>query len=195
MHLREDNVTIRIGKGIGNILEKELNSAQNRVWVVSPWLSEKYALLLARKGAAGLDVRLITTNDNTNHGHIRALQALSTKRTGYLVSLSLIGFGLGVLFRGAIGLLFVLGSVILLSIHLFSKPAKAKVQLTIKDRNIDFVHSKIYVIDSKAMISSANLTYSGLKKNYETLVIFEKESVVESIAETYEELEGKNKTV
>jgi phosphatidylserine/phosphatidylglycerophosphate/cardiolipin synthase-like enzyme len=80
-------------------------------------------------------------------------------------------------------------AIVLVVVHFLPKRDNAKVRLTIKDKVANLVHSKIYVVDSKAMISYANLTYSGMKKNYETLVIFEKESVVESIAKTYEELE------
>ncbi len=189
MHLKEDYVTIRIGKKIGSILEKELTDAKSRVWVVSPWLSENYAQLLARKGDAGLDVRLITSNDSTNHSHARALQALLRRKTESLISLSLISFGLGFLLRSAIGLLFILFGIILLLIHFLQKPEKAKIRLTIKDRSTDFVHSKIYVVDSRAMISSANLTKYGLWKNTETLVVFDKPAFVEEIAKAYEELE------
>lgn len=186
MYIREDNTTIRIGKGIGDTLESEIHDAKRRLWIVSPWISERYAFLLAKKCDNGVDVRLITTNDYTNKGHARALRALSQRRKWYLISLALVSVGVAIIFKEPVGMLIAAALVIA---YLLPKRDKAKVRLTIKNHLTDFVHSKIYVVDSKAMISSANLTYSGLKKNYETLVIFEKESVVESIAKTYEELE------
>ena len=66
MQLKEDDITISIGKGIGDILEGEIHGVKRRLWIVSPWISERYALLLAKKRAGGVDVRLITTNDYTN---------------------------------------------------------------------------------------------------------------------------------
>lgn len=185
MHLREDNTTIRIGNGIGDILEREIHDAKRRLWIVSPWISERYAILLAKKCDSGVDVRLITTNDYTNRGHARALRALS-QRKDHLISLALVSIGFAILFREPLGMLVAVALVI---VHFLHRRDKIMVRLTIKNKAANLVHSKIYVVDSKAMISSANLTYSGLKKNYEALVIFEKESVVESIAKTYEELE------
>ncbi len=155
--------------------------------MVSPWLSEKYALLLNKKSEAGLDVRLITTNDYQSQGHLRAIRAIASKKS-FPVAITLIGVGFIILFKGIIGLVlfFIIGAIIVK--HLMYKP-KQKVKLTVKNKETDFVHSKIYIIDSKAMVSSANLTISGLWKNTETLVVFDKPSFVDEIAKTYEELE------
>ena len=119
MRLKDGDVTVEIGKGIGNTLEKELRGAKRRLWAISPWVTEEYAGLLVRKSENGVDVRL-----------------------------------------------------------------------TIKDRLTDFVHGKVYVVDSRAMIGSANLTNAGMKRNSEALVVFDKASIVDGIARIYEELEG-----
>ncbi len=187
VQLRDGEVTINIGKGIGNILEGEIHSAKRRLWIVSPWISERYALILAKKCNDGVDVRLITSNDYANRDHARALRALSQGRNRFLLPLALVSIGFAILFKEQVGLLV---AIALVMSYFLPKRTKPKVGLTIKDRLTDFVHDKVYVVDSRAMIGSANLTNAGMKRNSEALVVFDKASVVDGIAKMYEELEG-----
>ncbi len=186
VQFRDGEMTIKIGKGIGNILEGEIHDAKRRLWIVSPWISEHYALLLVKKCNNGVDVRLITTNDYANKAHVKALMALSQTKNRFLVPLTLVSTGFAILFKELIG---ILAAIVLVMAYFLTKRAKAKIRLTIKDKLTDFIHSKIYIVDSKAMISSANLTRSGMNRNSEALVVFDKASIVEWIAEMYEELE------
>lgn len=52
--------------------------------------------------------------------------------------------------------------------------------------NYQNLHAKIYIFDKlKAMITSSNLTYSGLVKNYEYGVLLEEKSIIKSIVNDY----------
>lgn len=58
-----------------------------------------------------------------------------------------------------------------------------------KVRNVQNLHAKIYIFDSKsAIITSANLTHSGLYKNYEYGVLSKDKSFVDKVDEDFEEL-------
>lgn len=58
-----------------------------------------------------------------------------------------------------------------------------------KPRSKELIHSKIYVIDDKiAFLGSANFTYSGFKKHYESVILVEDTNAVKNISNEVENL-------
>jgi len=51
------------GKGIGQDVVARIKFAKNRVWIISPFISEDYARLLGSKAEDGVDVRIITASE------------------------------------------------------------------------------------------------------------------------------------
>ncbi len=54
---------MKFGQGIGRDIVEKIRRAKNRIWVVSPFISERYAKLLKSKYEEGVDVRVITVSN------------------------------------------------------------------------------------------------------------------------------------
>jgi len=67
---------LKIGRGIGRDIINRIKSAKNRIWIVSPFISEKYAELLKSKCEEGADVRVITMS-RINFNHVRRPRKLA----------------------------------------------------------------------------------------------------------------------
>ena len=199
--VKEKNIELSIGKAVGHVLEDELVATKKRLWVVSPWLSEKYAKFLERKKQNGVDVKLITTNDYNNLQHLNSLKYLI--KVGYeplfhSLDTPTIKLVLGaILFLSFFTLLISPLSLFLIAFILFLLGASfvkkiiyySNISLTIIDRYADFTHSKLYILDDEAIIGSANLTESGLWKNWESLVIIKRKDLIKKLVDVFKSLE------
>ncbi|NPA77025.1 MAG: hypothetical protein GXN93_04720, partial [Candidatus Diapherotrites archaeon] len=76
MQIKTKKVEFYFGRGVGMVLESLLAKAKKRVWIVSPWISEKYARALNKLADKGVDVKVVTSDDTGNHAHRRALREL-----------------------------------------------------------------------------------------------------------------------
>jgi len=191
MLIEKNGIKISFGRAVGHILEDLIGSAKQRIYIVSPWISPKYAELLLKKREKGCDVFLITTNDSSNTQHLHSLQILLEKNveaskfkryTKYLFALSIFFLLLGILSPFSFILaIFVLG----ICVYLFFQKEKVsfsfKIPMIVYNKDNDFTHSKLYILDDTAVISSANFTESGLWKNIEEVVVFSDKQTVDEI--------------
>lgn len=128
------------GSNAGSHIEPILWNARVSVWIISPWLGKEYAKRLASLSQNGIEVRLITSNDDCNIESLEVLKACENS------------------------------NLILLVLDKHKPQTKA------------FVHAKIYIADKKyAIYGSANLTFSGLNSNVESLSIAETEEETQRI--------------
>jgi phosphatidylserine/phosphatidylglycerophosphate/cardiolipin synthase-like enzyme len=71
------------------------------------------------------------------------------------------------------------------SFYLFFQKEKVnfsfKIPMIVYNKDNDFTHSKLYILDDIAVISSANFTESGLWKNIEEIVVFSDKQTVDEI--------------
>ena len=81
MHVQKNDFRINLGKGVGNELEELLLKAKKKIWIVSPWISKKYAELLLKKKEDDVDVKLITTTSYQNRSHLEGLKTLIKPKT------------------------------------------------------------------------------------------------------------------
>lgn len=199
MLVRKGNVEISVGKAVGHIIEDILISSNKRLWIVSPWLSPKYAEFLIKKKESGVDVKLITTNDLDNAAHKDSLKILierknepfiENQKLAILISLIILVIGILTISK-YFGVLLIFIGLCLISISLLKKEKfEAKIPVTIIDKSSDFTHSKIYIIDNNVgIVGSANLTDSGFWKNIETAVVMKDKKLVEELERTYKLLE------
>lgn len=129
------------GSDAGSLIEPILWNAKKSAWVISPWLGQKYAEQLAILSQKGIEVRIITSNEDYN---LESLEILKASENPNLLLLVL-------------------------------RKEKPDVKPT-------FVHAKIYIADNElAVQGSANLTYSGLHSNVESLSIAETKEEVQQI--------------
>ena len=73
MLIKKGPFEISFGKGVGHVLEDLLLTSKERLWVISPWVSSKYADILVKKAEKGIDVKLLTSNDFSNKAHKKAV--------------------------------------------------------------------------------------------------------------------------
>ncbi len=181
---------VECGKEVGDALLREIKKVKKRIYVVSPYLSEEMIELLRRKAQEGVDVKLLT-ND------VKALKAGDKTRTKRSIKEGLkeeietfftVIFWTFVLGMAAaaykplqkaiavlIALIFTLYFFYLnykaLSFFwgLFTRPfRKSETSFEVKIP-LDFVHAKLYIVDEKAYMGSANFTKSGMYSNVECL--------------------------
>jgi phosphatidylserine/phosphatidylglycerophosphate/cardiolipin synthase-like enzyme len=191
MLVEKDGIKISFGRAVGHILEDLIGSAKQRIYVVTPWISPKYAELLLKKKEKGCDVFLITTNDTSNTQHFHSLQILLEKNVEapkfkknakYLFAISIFFMLLGIFLSFS----FILGAFLLgIYIYLFFQKERVsfsfKIPMIVYNKDYDFTHSKLYILDDIAVISSANFTESGLWKNIEEIVVFSDKQTVDEI--------------
>jgi len=191
MLIEKEGIKISFGRAVGHILEDLIGSAKQRIYIVSPWVSPKYAELLLKKKEKGCDVFLVTTNDISNSQHLHSLKILLEKNVEapkfrkYLKHF----FALSVLFMlfGIFLPFFFILSIFMfvVSFYLFFQKEKVnfsfKIPMIVYNKDNDFTHSKLYILDDIAVISSANFTESGLWKNIEEIVVFSDKQTVDEI--------------
>ncbi len=198
--IKKGDIELSMGKAVGHVLEDELIGVKNRMWIITPWISKEYARLLLKKKEDGVDVKLITTDENSNKDSLlyliekRVEPSYSNippciKPLSVLMILSSIVF-----IKSESGLWFILmiGGFILAYLAFSTKTVYVpKIPLTIiaKQGYDDFTHSKIYILDKKAVVGSANLTKKGLWHNWESIAIIKNENIVKEIARVFETLE------
>lgn len=175
---------VRIGRGVGLLIEQALRSAKKRIIVVSPWISEEYALLLRQKAESGVDVRLVVSRPSESEGALKHLMRWNL-RPEYAVLLLLALFILTASLLSSLIIPALMGGVLLLlSLFLILHRSPA-VDLRTPE---PFIHAKVYVADGRAYLSSANLTRAGLHENVEFVVEVDDPQLVERIVRDLEAL-------
>jgi len=200
MIIRFKDGFISIGKAVGHVLEDFLVSAKKRLWVISPWVSPKYAELLLKKKEEGVDIKLITTNDYGNKQHRDSLVKLIGKEYKPLLKnsrrfliVSLILFVISLIFfaiEAGLGAFIMTLSIIGLILSLLkSSKFVSNIPLIAYDKRSDFTHSKIYVTEKMGAVGSANFTESGFWRNIEVIAIIRKEGIIRNLVDLFNQIE------
>lgn len=201
MLVERPGVKISYGRAVGHILEDLIGSANERIYVISPWVSPKYANLLLKKKEKGCDVFLITTNDTSNAQHRNSLELLIEKTQvenelkkywRIFAILSAASFLFGLLLANWLllfSVIFAIAAFILRSLK-YKELFSFKIPMIVYDKNSDFTHSKLYILDKVAVIASANFTESGFWKNIEEIVIFNDKKIVEELNNAFEKIKA-----
>jgi len=171
---------LRCGRGVGDFILGELNGA-NRIIIITPWLSPETARLL-RSLAKKASVTLVTTDDDENTSHVKALELLRERvvvktpgNTGLVFTglfLILVSAVLAVRVSAWFLLIAPAGGVLLAR----GLPRERQVPKTPFDVIIlpktTNLHAKLVIIPGKNLVGvgSANLTSSGLHNNIECWV-------------------------
>ncbi len=159
---------IHVGRGVGLIIERAILSAERRIVVCSPWISEKYAEILSRKAREGVEVHVVTSE-------APAPLLRRDLRWLPLLFLSIALAALSIYTSQSLPLLLSAG---LLTLSLLLLARRPVVDIHVPP---GFVHAKIYVVDGVAYLSSANLTESGMHGNVEFVVVVDDPREVERI--------------
>ncbi len=135
------------GEGVAREIIRAIEGAKKEIIVYSPWISEKYARLLEKKRKEGVRVEVYARESE------RGKFVRRRKRYLILAVLSLLSVPFFLYFP-YIPLFSALFPVFMM-LYLRGSPI-------VPFRAIDNLHAKIYVIDGKTYLSSANLTESSM---------------------------------
>ncbi len=198
MIINTKNFKIIFGKAVGHFIEDLIVSAKQRVWIISPWISEKYADLLLKLKEKNIDVKLVTSNDKLNEKSIKKLieEVIQFKVKG-LKRMIYISICISLIFINIFyfNLLTFIFSSLLFSLFAYElikkeKLIHKKIDVEIVDRVENFMHSKIYLIDEYAIITSANFTESGFWRNYEFAIIIKNPEISKKVSKYFEYLKS-----
>ena len=194
------DVDVRVGRDAGSLLLDSIKGAHRRLLIVSPWLSPASAELVVQKQRRGVEVEIVTTNDSSPN-HLRALGELIEigKRTRRKRRLAVQAGGLMLAFAGILTFLMglfepnsalVAAGLVCAGAILFQlgRPRterywKPKVgRLTVYDAVAGpLIHAKVYVIDDKVAVGSANFTVTGLRRSVEGMVFLRGDGIADRV--------------
>ncbi len=154
--------------------------------VVSPYISRGYAEMLARH-AARHRVRVITSGARQNDGAMvvfRGGGAGWKKAAAFLALLAAISAALGLWYAMAITTAMAIVAVAAAVAARSRRVANLRVKVS---RNV-FIHEKLYICEAAAISGSANLTFSGTRRNLEHIDIAVSMERVDALRRHFEEL-------
>ncbi len=194
--MKDVEVDIRLGRKTGEFFLSHLIGATQRLWVMSPWISSEYMELLLSKKAAGVDVRVFTSNDFIPEQK-KALSSLIEGRKRILKeeNKTLRYWGIGLIVGGVVLSVFTVGLTLLLSLvglvmFLVGRERSEIYWVSLLgDENLkvfessqySLMHSKVYVADSTVVIGSANFTGNGLQRSFEGMATMQSAELAEQV--------------
>ncbi len=156
-------------------IEPLLRERGSRLIVVSPYISPDYARIIVREaGKRSVYVLTSEASRGASQGEaIRILQStrrLSRRYVAIMAYLSLL-LATSLVIHSYYLALLVASVMMAFSVVLLSTSRSPGRYLHLKIAGPNFVHEKLYISDTKAIVGSANLTYSGLHRNVEHIEI------------------------
>ncbi|MGC8538145.1 MAG: phospholipase D family protein [Candidatus Micrarchaeia archaeon] len=152
-------------------VERLLRSSR-RIDIITPYIGIQYAKMLYSLAASGKSIRIIVAKgQDSNSNAISYLLPKARSNIKYPLASAASFFAFVLLYL--VGLPYeafvLLLSFLLLTLLALMGPRR-NLNISVKYAP-GFVHEKIYIGDSEAIIGSANLTYSGMHKNTEYLEV------------------------
>lgn len=180
-----------------------MKNAEEELFICSPYMSSKYAKILRDKSKQGIDVRIVTSSEESDY-HQEALNILF-EREGKPTKYRNIALFLALLATASIALgflwIYTVIAAIPLGLGVYESWEKHRKNIeewekeketwgTLSIKQDDNVHAKFYSADGKkAVIGSPNLTFSGLTKNTEFAAEIQNEKAKEITEYFKKELE------
>lgn len=195
MLVKKGPFEISFGKGVGHVLEDIILGAKKKLWVISPWVSPKYADILIDKSKKGVDVKLLTSNDFSNSSHKKSLakmidfQRELKKKPAYLSGILAFLF-LALSFINIYFLAFNLVPIFVFFRYGLVSVARPKVNIILFDKKKQLTHSKIYILDNISATGSVNLTNQGMWRNIETITVIKDKEITNEIEKVFNNMEN-----
>lgn len=166
-----------------------IKNKDKELLIVSPYISNHYTRMLMKE-AGRKRIRIITSGSSLAYKD-SMLKRLHKGGIGgnlivalYFAILDAITIYLRFFYISiAIALLFIL--VLCITV---SRRRRAESNITLKTTGSDFVHEKMYISDSMAIIGSANLTYAGMHKNIEHIEVIKDSCEIEELKRHFNSL-------
>jgi phosphatidylserine/phosphatidylglycerophosphate/cardiolipin synthase-like enzyme len=166
-----------------------IKNKDKELLIISPYISNHYTRMLIKE-AGRKRIRIITSDSSLGYRD-SMLKRLHGGGIGgnlvvalYFAILDAITIYLKFFYISiTVALLFVL--VLYVTV---SRRRKAESNITLKTTGSDFVHEKMYISDSMAIVGSANLTYAGTHKNIEHIEVIRDRCEIEELKRHFNSL-------
>ena len=160
-------------KAIDSLIKER---GRRRLMVISPYIGKYYARLLVDQSAKKR-VSIITSNSDINKDAVSFIRRSKPgsgfiKAAVYFIILEAIFFFLKFYYLEV----FVIPVIAVLLVLAVATHSARKSRVALKISDEQFIHEKVYITDDRAIVGSANLTYSGTHKNIEHVEIISDKS-------------------
>ncbi len=165
-------------------IDRMLDTAR-RMYIVSPYLDRYYAERIFRNASRSEFYIISSSMDEgarhvlRRNGSLPMLAAYSLFSTALLYAF--VSFGISGYALLAPAIPFAMGMVKYRS----SSSRSRRIHLKVPDR---FVHAKMYVSETQAVLGSANLTYKGMHSNVETIEVTKEQDKVDRLLDHFWEM-------
>ena len=167
-------------------VEPLLNGGGTRLMIISPFISPYYSRMLLR-AAGRKKIKIITSGSEINRNALKAMQY--GRARGYAKVLLYLFVLAAILFYfGLYAFAAVAGAAFAAVLGLFVAGSRRKSPIDVKVMRDVFVHEKVYISDNRAVVGSANLTYSGMHRNLEHTEVIDDLQEVSRLASHFEKL-------
>jgi phosphatidylserine/phosphatidylglycerophosphate/cardiolipin synthase-like enzyme len=199
------DVDVKIDRKSGDFFLPKLKEARQRLWIISPWVGSAYMDLALSKKEAGVDVKVITSNDyvlgqkealrRLVEGHTRITKPSNTKLKVVGLSLVIGGILLALLTKGLTLVFTVAGLITFVKgmerseTYWISKLGEGNLKV-LHYSPYKIVHAKVYIADDTVIMGSANLTENGVKRNIEGMAIIRSAELATKLGQTMATMES-----
>ncbi len=173
-------------------IDELINDNGSELKIVTPYLGISYArkLLSISKRKR---IRLIVSGDQNKKDEDAVKLLLNRgRRIDWKLAFFLVIAMVASAFIKVYLATLVFGLLLVLSIYLMYvlNPRGRRISVKISTRK--FIHEKMYISDGKAIVGSANLTYSGTHRNVEHIEIIKGSRRIKELNEHFEDIWVKN---
>jgi len=172
------------GKESYKYVDKLLSNNERSLRIVSPFISKYYAKRInqiAKKKSIYIITSKATAKNEKELKRLFSSSSVSLSALLYLAVLSSIIAVLGLY-------TFFTVTILLFGIVLWKYTRGMNTRLHLKVVSSDFIHEKLYISDTIAITGSANLTYSGMHRNIESINITKNLEEVEILKKHFDRL-------
>jgi len=172
------------GKESYKYVDKLLYNNERSLRIVSPFISKYYAKRInqiAKRKSIYIITSKATARDEKELKSLFSRPSWGVSTLLYLTVLSVIIAALGLYF-------FSLITISLLGIMFWRYIKGINTKLHLKVVSSDFIHEKLYISDTIAITGSANLTYSGMHRNVESISITNNLDDIERLKRHFDKL-------
>ncbi len=166
-----------------------IDNGDRELLVVSPYISNHYTKMLL-KVCGRKRIRVITSEISLGYRG-SMLKGITNKGLGGYINAILYFAALDaiVVYLKYAYLVSIITLLLLISLLLtMRRREKVSKNIKLKTTGEEFVHEKLYISDSMAIVGSANLTYNGMHKNIEHIEVIKDGKEIAKLKEHFDSL-------
>jgi phosphatidylserine/phosphatidylglycerophosphate/cardiolipin synthase-like enzyme len=170
-------------KFVDNLIKK----SKGKLLIVSPFIDKYYARFLLNM-TGGKNIYVVTSNSGGNKDAINLLRKASIE--AILESLIVVILFDIIMFYFRLYTVFLIVNIPFFAMWFLTIYRRRKIlsKIHIKVITKQFVHEKLYISDTQAIVGSANLTYKGMHSNIEHIEITDELKRIKEFKKHFDQL-------